>query len=182
MLIGDLDVVTATARAIDRLNDLGVLYANLFSPLHEGGVADAMRRLTITARGESLGQRELEAVMPPVFGRYILVYSTDVDERRRAFAIRHGIGHVVGGHVTEPNYLSNRDDYMSHEERVADCFALADLVPFWMLDDLRVGRTSWGAIKQALCRSIRVHTLDWPEDRVFDRATLRLTLYREEGL
>lgn len=181
MLIGDLDVVAAVKRAIEHLDGLGILYANVFSPLHEGGIAEALRRLTITARGESLGSRELEAVMPPVYGRYILVYSTDVDDRRRGFAIRHGIGHVVGGHVTEPNYLSN-DDYMSHEERVADLFALADLAPFWMLDDLRGGRTSWGAIKQALCRAIRVHTLDWPEERVFDRATLRLTLYREYGL
>lgn len=176
-------VVGATRRAIEQLHGQGIGYASIFSPLHDDGMKDVLRRMTITARGEQLGGRDLEAVAPPVFGRYILVYSTDVDDRRRRFAIRHGLGHVVAGHVSHPVYLSlDRNNWMSHEERVCDLFALADLMPAAVIEELRVARTSWAAILQAIVRSVHHHTLDWPIERVADRAELRLQLYRQCGL
>lgn len=179
----ELAVVEATAAAILALQDrMGIAYAHLFSPLHDDGLRDAMRRLTIYSRGEPLGIRDLEAVSPPVFGRYALLFSTDVDSRRQAFALRHGMGHVVCGHVTEPTYMSERNDYMQHQERVADLFALADLFPAHMIETLRSSRTPWRAIRHALIRSIRHHTINWPEARVDDRADLRLVLYRAHGI
>jgi hypothetical protein len=179
----DVDVVVATAAAIATLQQrMGIAYADLFSPLHEGGIRDALRRLTIYSRGEPLGIRDLEAVSPPVFGRYALIFSTDVDSRRQAFAIRHGMGHVVCGHVTEPTYMSERNNHMLHQERVADLFALADLFPAHMIESLRDSRSSWRAIRHALTRSIRHHTINWPEHRVDDRSELRLALYRTHGI
>jgi hypothetical protein len=183
LLNEDVDVLTATTEAIRTLQDrMGIFYAGLFSPLHDDGIRDAMRRLTIYSRGEPLGVQDLEAVSPPVFGRYALIFSTDVDSRRQAFALRHGMGHVVCGHVTEPTYMSERDDHMQHRERVADLFALADLFPAHMIESLRTSRTPWRAVRHAAVRSIRHHTINWPESRVEDRAGLRLALYRGQGL
>ena len=176
-------VLTATKNAIAHMHALGIAYADLFSPLHDDGMADALRRLTIRTRGGPFGRRDLEAVSPPIFGRYAMLYSTDVDDNRRRFALRHGLGHVVAGHVTEISYLTTaRDDHRSHEERVADLFALADLAPFWRLDELRKQRIGWRAIQHDVERVLHRHTIDWCEERVHDRATLRVALYRQYGL
>ena len=177
----DADVLESTRSAIESLHAMLVPYADIMAPLHDGGLQDAMRKLTIRPRGESLGTQDVEAVSPPVFGRYILLYSTDIDDRRRGFAIRHGMGHVAAGHVSEIAYMKNRadrDDFMSHEERVADLFALGDLISCFRLDELRKQRMSWRALTQEICRVVRQHTLEWPEQRVHDRAVLRVLFYR----
>ena len=182
MLADDIAVVGAVAASIDRLHRMGIGYAHLFSPLHDEGLAQALRRLTITARGAAIGTQDLEVVTPPIFGRYHLVYSTDVPVTCRRFAKRHGMGHVIGGHVTEVSYLSSRNDHMTYEERVADLFALADLFPAWQIEELRRARVGWRAIAHHVCRAIRRFTLEWPEQRVGDRADLRIALYRLKGL
>lgn len=174
-------VVQEVARAIEGLHARGLGYAEIFSPLHDDGIADVVRRNTILLRSDELGEGVHEVVTPPAFGRYVMTISTQLDIPRRRFAIRHGLGHVVAGHVEELAFLSSLRDWDTHEERVADLFALADLAPFWMLDDLRKARSSWGGLRQALCRILRTHTVDWPEARVADRADLRLALYRSKG-
>jgi len=181
MLIGDADVLAAAADAVRQLQRLGVGYDDLFSPLPDEGIALALRRLTIRASGHALGREELELVTPPLFGRYLLLFSTDVDDDRRRFAVRHGMGHVVAGHVQRPSFLSTSGDCMAVEERVADLFALADLVPFHQVGALRRGN-GWRVVREEVARFVRLHTLDWAEARVTDRATLRVALYREMGL
>lgn len=185
MLATDRAVVEDTARAIEQLHRLGIAYAYLFSPLHEDGLATALRRLTILARGEHIGRVDLEVVTPPVFGRHVMVYSTDVSPPQRAFAQRHGMGHVAAGHVTEVSYLTSRNDFMRHEERVADLFALADLVPGWKLEELaqlRRGRPRWTLVHGDVCKELHRLTVDWPEQRLLDRSLLRIALYRDRGI
>lgn len=181
----DHQVVTDVAHAIEGLQARGICYGDIFSPMHLDGLRDVARRMTVTVKYASIGVRDLEAVASPVFGRYLMIVSSDVDDARRGFALRHGLGHVAAGHVTSISFLRSldeRNDYMAREERVADLFALADLVPWCLLDDLRHARTSWGALRQMLCRVIRTHTIDWPSERVLDRADLRLALYRAETI
>lgn len=181
----DVAVITDVMQVIDTLGERGLLYGDLFSPLHDDGVLELARRMTVQVTYAAIGERDLEAVVPPVYGRYLMVISTDVDERRRAFALRHGLGHVAAGHVTDIAFLRSleeRNEWMAHEERVADLFALVDLVPWWQIGELRKGRTSWGALRQMCCRIIRQHTIDWPEARVMDRAELRLALYRADSM
>lgn len=182
--ISDADdaVLTATALAIRNVQAQGILYADLFSPLHDDGLQDALRRLTIRTRGESLGVQDIEAVSPPVYGRYLMLYSTDVDENRRRFALRHGMGHVAAHHVSEVAYLSNRNEHMSHDERVADLFALADLFPWCDIARLRQQRSGWRAIEHSIVHLIRRLTIGWPDDRVADRASLRILLFRRLAL
>lgn len=178
----DEAVLLEVARTIEQLHARGMGYAEIFSPLHDDGVAELARRNTVLLRTDTLGPGVHEIVTPPTFGRYVMTIASGLDTPRRRFATRHGLGHVVAGHVSELSLLSTVGDWTTHEERVADTFAMADLFPFWMLDDLRKARSSWGALRQALCRSFRMHTADWPEERVVDRADLRLALYRVRGL
>lgn len=182
LLHGDAVVVNAVRRAIEQMHRMGIPYADVFSPLSDATMTQSCRRLTIAVRGEPLGVRDVEAVSPPIFGRYMMIVSTDLTPERARFALRHGVGHVVGGHVTEPRYLSDRNEIMHFEERVADLFALADLVPFYVIDDRRRQRQGWRVIRHELCKEIRHFTVEWPEGRVADRADLRIHLYRECGL
>jgi Zn-dependent peptidase ImmA (M78 family) len=178
----DAAVIAAAAQAIRHVQSRGILYADLFSPLHDDGLRDALRRLTISVRGESLGTQDIEAVSPPVYGRYLMLYSTDVDDSRRRFALRHGMGHVAAGHVSEVAYLSNRNDFMSHDERVADLFAIADLFPWCDIAGLREHRSTWRVIEDHIVRLLRRLTFGWPEERISDRARLRILLFRRVAL
>lgn len=178
----DAAVFAEVKDALAHARRVGVPYADLFSPLGDEALDEAMRRLTITVREEPLGYGELEAVMPPVYGRYVMVISSSVDRSKRRFARRHGLGHVAAGHVREITFLSNARDHTSRIERVADLFALVDLAPWHYLDQLREMRLSWREIRQDMCQLLRYYTLDWPEPRVLDRADLRIALYRVHGI
>lgn len=184
MLIGDEDVLRAVADAVRQLQRLGIGYDDLFSPLADEDLHDALRRLTIRASGHPLGtgaDAPLELVTPPLYGRYLLLWSTDVDADRRRFALRHGMGHVAAGHVTTPRFLTADGDWMTPAERVADLFALADLVPFHHLAALKRGN-SWRVVRDEVAALVRMHTLDWPGERVRDRTVMRVALYRALGL
>jgi hypothetical protein len=176
------EVLAQGAGAIGQLRSMGVPYADLFSPLHDDALAGALRRLTVRTHGASLGARDVEMVAPPIYGRYLLVYSTDVGVDQRRFALRHGMGHVAAGHVGATTLLTARADSAEPAERVADLFALADLVPFWELADLRRARASWATLRSHVARSIAHYTVGWPPDRISDRATTRVALYRARGV
>jgi hypothetical protein len=181
MLIGDADVLHAVADAVRQLQRLGIGYDDLFSPLPDEALDIALRRLTIRASGHALGTETLELVTPPLYGRYLLLWSTDVDADRRRFALRHGMGHVASGHVTAPRFLTADGDWMTADERIADLFALADLVPFHHVASLRRGN-GWRVVKDQVAALVRLHTHAWPAERVDDRAAMRVALYRALGL
>ena len=64
-------------------------------------------------------------------------------------------------------------------ERLADLFALADLVPFWQIDDWRrQGRLGWRAVAAAAARTASALAGDWADERASHGATLRVRLYR----
>jgi len=178
LLIRDADVLQAVADAVRQLQRLGLGYDDLFSPLPDDAIDAALRRLTIRASGHALGTGTLELVTPPLYGRYLLLWSTDVDADRRRFALRHGMGHVVAGHVTAPRFLTADGDWMSADERIADLFALADLVPFHQVSAHKRGN-SWRIVRDEVATLVRLYTHDWPDDRVADRAAMRVALYRE---
>lgn len=182
MLLDDAGVARDVAAALANLQARGIGYADIFSPLPDEQLVDAMKRSAVLLRVDKLGTKDQELVTPPIYGRYIMTVSKSLDRRRRGFAARHGFGHVVAGHVSQVTFLSSERDWMTHEERVADLFALADVVPFWLISDLRKSRTSWRAVKHMITRTIRQYTIDWSEGRVDDRATLRVTLFRAHGL
>lgn len=96
-----------------------------------------------------------------------------VGEKR--FAVRHGLGHVLAGHVEEATFVRDRDPY-SHEERVADLFALADLIPQRKLEELRAaGYRPWELEWWTVCE-LKRFVPNWPFRRIIDRMNLLLPL------
>ena len=97
------------------------------------------------------------------------------------FTIRHEIAHVLAGEVSEALFLT-ADDTMSLSERRADLYAVADLVPGWAIQQMRGKRRPWAHVRLEVLQSFRELTVGWSEERLRDRAGLRVELWRELGI
>jgi hypothetical protein len=71
---------------------------------------------------------------------------------------------------------------MSFSERRADLFAVTDLVPAWLISQLRGSRRPWSRVTLDVQQAFRELTEGWSEERIRDRAALRTELYRREGI
>jgi Zn-dependent peptidase ImmA (M78 family) len=97
------------------------------------------------------------------------------------FTIRHELAHVLAGEVSDTLFLSAADT-MSFSERRADLFAVADLVPAWLVRQLQGGRRPWSHLRLEVQQAFRELTIGWSEERLRDRAQLRVELYRNYEL
>ena len=97
------------------------------------------------------------------------------------FTIRHELAHVLAGEVNEALFLTAADT-MSFSERRADLYAVADLVPGWVIQQLRGKRRPWSHMRLEVLQGFRELTVGWSEERLRDRAGLRVELWRETGV
>jgi hypothetical protein len=97
------------------------------------------------------------------------------------FTIRHELAHVLAGEVSETLFLTAADT-MSFSERRADLFAVADLVPAWLIGQLRGRRRPWVQLRLEVQQAFRELTEGWSEERLRDRARLRVLLHQTTGL
>ena len=95
------------------------------------------------------------------------------------FALRHEIGHVIR---QEAGVFMSDTGYMAPQERAADLFALADLVPGWLIRFMRERRAPWRDVLGEVRGAIETYASSWPADRLDDRAALRVALYRERTI
>lgn len=97
------------------------------------------------------------------------------------FTIRHELAHVLAGEVSDALFLT-ADDTMSLSERRADLYAVADLVPGWAIQQLRGTRRPWTHVRLEVQQAFRELTVGWSEERLRDRAGLRVMLWRGSGI
>lgn len=141
--------------------------------------------LGIIARqmGAALVERELgadvqEMGIPGYLGPPVIAVNRSIAPGLKRLALRHGLAHLVAGEL-EPEegagvrFMSSVTDWMTLEERRADLFALADLVPDRVLTEWRARGL---ALEAAVAREIRRYAPAWPAGRVGDRVALRLRL------
>lgn len=112
--------------------------------------------------------------------RAILIDST-ASRADYAFTLRHELAHVLADEVSDALYLTAADS-MSFSERRADLFAVADLAPAWFVSQLRGARRPWRHVEMEVQRAFRELTVGWSEERLRDRARLRVAMYRAVGL
>lgn len=113
-------------------------------------------------------------------GHAILIDST-ASRADYAFTVRHELAHVLSGEVSDTLFLSAADT-LSFSERRADLFAVADLAPAWLLTQLRAGRRPWAHLRLEVMQAFRALTDGWSEERLRDRARLRVDLFRRHAL
>lgn len=120
-------------------------------------------------------QSQTGAIVLPLFdGAHPTLINANAPREERIFAELHELHHVLAGEADELVQFS-RDDYMCGNERAADLFALAELVPSFFMRDYQ----SDEVLHADVCASIETHVIHWPADRVRDRADLRLRLFHE---
>jgi hypothetical protein len=173
-----LDAVTAAIRTVQRM---GSGYDDLFAPLHDDALDALLRSATASPRLAALGLTSACAVTPPLFGRYLVLCSADATPDQRRLALRRALAHVLCGHVGE--YTPLPFPAPPSASRVADVFALADLIPFWQLHDWRrKGKLGWAGVVEEATRIAIAIAGDWSRVRASDAAKMRVRLYRESGL
>ncbi|HEU4456406.1 MAG TPA: hypothetical protein VFR81_25285 [Longimicrobium sp.] len=119
--------------------------------------------------------------LPRCAGVYPVLVNRSAERTDRFFALRHEVAHVLAGDVEGAVYLAH-EGYADHAERVADLFALADLVPGWWIAGLRRGGAPWREVRGEVADAIAAYAEAWPPERLRDRAALRIRLFHERGI
>lgn len=176
----DEAVLHDARRLIGRAREVVEFYAGDFAPIRTDQVSVLLSHNSCFLKVFAFKSTDLAAfVLPAARGVYPIGVNQLATRTDRQFAIRHELAHVIAGEVDEPTFLSD-DSYMGHSERVADLFALADMVPGWVIRHMRRDRVSWRDILVEVRGAIQTECAgDWPADRLDDRARLRLRLFRE---
>ena len=110
-------------------------------------------------------------------GEHAILIDSRAPRADYLFTIRHELAHVLAEEVNETLFLTAADT-MSFSERRADLYAVADLVPAWLIRQLRGTRRPWSHLTLEVQQAFREHTVGWSEERIRDRARLRVGLYR----
>lgn len=118
--------------------------------------------------------------VPTVDGHKIILDPTST-RSDRMFTIRHELGHILADEVQYALFLTAQDT-MSFSERRADLFAVADLTPTKWMDWMRGRGRPWKHLTLEVKQAFRELTEGWSEQRLNDRAKLRVELYRKRGI
>jgi len=179
--------VVASARALlERARGQGGhCYADQdFSPISELDVEILAHRFGARIRVAPLPDEIQELAVPGIAGPHTLRINRDLPPAFRRLAMRHGLAHVIAGelegdHDGGPRFLSSFQDWMSLEERRADLFALADLIPDRLLEAVVGAHSSPLSALWWMASQVQQFVPGWGKDRVEDRARLRWELYFE---
>lgn len=175
----DTRLIKETAQLVRQAQRLEPRYANGSCAATTREMAELLRRSTCRVYRLKSRSRAKALTIPPIAGEYAIGIRADLSWSEHAFALRHELAHVLAGDVEEPVRMVDRG-YLTYAERLADLFALADLVPTSYLRSLRSIPLRWNEIRQDLAQMIREQWgAGWPEARIDDRTALRLRLFRE---
>jgi hypothetical protein len=118
---------------------------------------------------------------PPLLGRRRLVFAASATPDQRRLVVRAALAASAAGHAGDDQPLASpAPDGLA---RVADVVALADLVPFWQVADLRRrGRLGWRALAEHVAALAAAMAGDWDAARSADRGALRVALFRTHQL
>lgn len=161
--------------ALHKALEFGVAYADEdWAPLSDITLALLLKRAGVRWKYAPL-EGLCEVVSPPICGIHIMLVERAQTPQERRFAVRHGLGHVLAGHVEESSFVRNRDPF-SHEERVADMFAFADLIPDRKLRELEAARYRPWDISLWTIAQMRGYCPSWRIGRLNDRLNMLLPL------
>lgn len=118
--------------------------------------------------------------LPAVANTYPIILRDD-GMVSRDIQERHELAHVIAGDVgEEPVYLA--DGERDFGERVADLFALADIIPSGWIAYRRGMGAAWREIVVEATHWVSVEAPGWGRWRCRDRARLRLLMFRTQGI
>lgn len=176
----DAPLVDATATLVRILQHGASGWDDLFAPLHDDAIAALLPRHTLVVHAVPAPPTERAVLLPPLVGRHLLVLSEAASVDARRLAVRRALAHLAAGHLDEARPLP--EPAPPAWQALADGAALADLLPFWQLADLRRrGRMGWSALEAWVAGAVRALAPAWEAGRVADAARRRVALWRAEG-
>jgi hypothetical protein len=182
MAICDDDAVIAAAhRLVQQARGVVSAYAGPCAPVRTDQVGELLAAAECHVETFPFQSDTVAMTLPRCAGVYPVLLNRNAERTDRFFALRHEVAHVMAGDVEGAVFLSEQG-FGAAEERVADLFALADLVPGWWIAEVRRGKTAWRAVKAEVALAVAEYAETWPPARFADRAELRLRLYRERGI
>jgi len=156
---------------------LGVAYNSEFSPLSDLTFTLLLTRAGVRWRYAPLEGGICEIVWPPIYGVHLMQIDKHLTPGERRFAMRHGLAHVLDGHLRDLAPAADGGDWLTYEEAVADLFALADLMPDHELDSRVQCGAERGDLEEAVQQELRRYAPDWLQERVESRSILRIQAY-----
>jgi hypothetical protein len=172
-------VLREVARLVDAARERVPAYASRrHVPAGTWHIADLARSLGCHLSYQPLPPGVEGMVLPPLAGTIGIALSA-AGLVEPDFGARHELCHVVAEEIQSPVFMDR--DAMSFSERVCDMFALADLIAIEEVRRCRRGRTLWEALEE-LDTYVRSWAPGWPDERVRDRALLRMILFRTHGI
>lgn len=174
-------VVQAAARVVRAARAVEADYAGHYAPARSDQVAGLLARAGCHVELFAFRSRTVAMALPRCAGVYPVLVNRAAERTARGFALRHELGHVLAGDVDGAVFLADTG-YMAASERVADLFALADLVPGWWLKWIRESGATAAEVRSDVVQAVAEYAEDWPLRRLRDRAALRLRLYRAAGI
>jgi hypothetical protein len=161
--------------ALNKAHELGILYADEdWAPISDLTLALLLKRAGIRWEYAALDGL-CEIIAPPICGIHIMLVERAQTPGEKRFAVRHGLAHVLAGHVEEASFVRDRDP-LSHEERVADMFAFADLLPDRMLEEMRAAGYGFFDLSCWVIAQMRLYCPSWRLTRLHDRLKMLLPL------
>lgn len=173
--------VAGAARLVRGARETAAGYAGEGAPAGAAELDALLRRAGCHVEIFSFRSDAVAMVLPRCGGAYPLLLDRGADAAERALALRHELAHVLAGDADGALFLLD-EGYMSPAERVADLFALADLVPGWWLEGLRAAGEPWRAVAAEAAAAMADFGARWPPARTRDRAVLRLRLFKDHGI
>lgn len=159
---------------VEQAEQLGVLYASEdWAPLSDITLGLLLKRANIAWRYLPL-HGLAEIVWPPICGVHIMQLEREQTPGEKRLAVRHGLGHVLAGHVAEMQFSRGDQDVFGLEETVADLFALMDLIPSRTVGELLAAGYRGAELDRWLTCELRRYAPNWSEERMRDRVALRL--------
>jgi hypothetical protein len=168
----DRAIVTAAARLIAQAQTISPHYASGATPASDEELKRLLSAYSCHVEQFVFRSSSPAMLLPPIQGTFPILLNLNADPAQRALTIRHELAHVMGGDVDGAVFLAD-EGYMVASERVADLFALADLIPAGDLREIRPG----AAAPEQVGAIIAAYAEGWPADRIRDRAGLRLLLH-----
>ncbi len=178
----DLYVLNATRRVVAKAREVQPEYAGPSAPARTDQISLLLARSGCHVEVFHFASDTVAMTLPPCAGVYPVLVNRGAERSDRAFALRHEVGHVLAGDVEGAIFLSSGEGHMTPEERIADLFALADLVPGWWIEWVCGGENDPDSLGGEIAQAIAEYAEGWPEDRTVDRARLRLLLYQQHAL
>jgi hypothetical protein len=180
--VPDAAIVAHAAALVRELQRTTPGYDDLFAPLHDDALADLVARHALAVHAAPAAPPGTRFVLtPPLLGRRRLVLAAAATPDQRRLVLRAALAACAAGHAGDDAPLASPAPPAL--ARACDVAALADLVPFWQVADLRRrGRLGWKALAEHVGALAATLAGDWPPERAADCGRLRVALFREHDL